>query len=84
MKQKLLERLQLMDKAIQDQHQKLQQANGNLQQAHADLNMLNGCRQELVHIINLCDMDHAPNEEVKAEEKPAEQETSPCVLGEAV
>ena len=48
MKEQLLERLKLMDQAIRDQHDKLQQAN-------ADLNMLNGCRQELVHIINLCD-----------------------------
>jgi hypothetical protein len=54
MKEKLLERLKLMDEAIMKQHQALQQAN-------ADLNMLNGCRQELVHIINLCD-EPVPNE----------------------
>lgn len=48
MKEQLVERLALMDKAIVDAQQKLGQAN-------ADLNMLNGCRQELVHIINLCD-----------------------------
>ena len=46
MKEKLLERLSLMDKAIVEAQQRLGQAN-------ADLNMLNGCRQELVHIINM-------------------------------
>lgn len=47
MKDKLFERLKLMDEAIVKQHQTLQQAN-------ADMNLLNGCRQELVHIINMC------------------------------
>ncbi len=50
MKDKLFERLKLMDEAIMKQHQTLQQAN-------ADMNMLNGCRQELVHIINMCAED---------------------------
>lgn len=57
MKQQLLDRLQLMDKSIQDKHLQLENANKALQQANADLNMLNGCRQELVHIINLCDAE---------------------------
>jgi len=48
MKEKLLERLKLMDEAVMKKSQELQQCN-------ADLNMLNGCRQELVHVINLCD-----------------------------
>jgi hypothetical protein len=50
MKEQLIERLQLMDEAIKNQTQKLQQAN-------ADLNMLNGCRQELLHIIHMLDQE---------------------------
>jgi hypothetical protein len=66
MKEQLLERLKLMDDAIMKQHQTLQQAN-------ADLNMLNGCRQELVHIINLCD-----------EPVPAEPENENVTLDDAI
>lgn len=69
MKEKLLERLELMNKAIEDQHLKLQQAS-------ADLNMLNGCKQELVHIINLCDESkseaHCENENCDDPNHPVE------------
>lgn len=50
MREKLIERLKLIDEAINKQHQALQQAN-------ADLNMLNGCRQELLHVIHLLDQE---------------------------
>lgn len=56
MKEKLLERLQLMNKAIEEKHQALQQAN-------ADLNMLNGCRQELQHVIHMLDLADAETRE---------------------
>ena len=55
MKEQLLERLKLMDETIQNKGQQLQQAN-------ADLNLLNGQRLELVHIINLCDKEQESKE----------------------
>jgi hypothetical protein len=81
MKQQLLERLKLMDNAILDQSQKLAQAN-------ADLNMLNGCRQELMHIISLHDStksddeigclkaDFAPSETLNSESTEVTEETT--------
>ena len=55
MKEKLLKRLEDMNQEIDAKHKQLQQAN-------ADLNVLNGHRMELVHILSLCD-------EVKEPEK---------------
>lgn len=52
MKEKLAERLVLIDQAIAKQTTTLHQAN-------ADLNMLNGCRQELLHVIHMCDQEVA-------------------------
>ena len=54
MKEKLLKRLEEMNKLIDETHKRLQQAN-------ADLNMLNGHRAELVNVINMLDQP----EEVK-------------------
>lgn len=85
MKAKLLERLQLMDKAVQNQHIKLQEANNTLQQANADLNLLNGCRQELVHIINLCDQPVEPPVDAPIESTAVTDEHPDLkVMGEAV
>ena len=47
MKAKLLERLKMMDETIAKQ-------NDVYQQAMAQLNALNGCKQELLHILNMC------------------------------
>ena len=54
MKEKLTERVQLMDEAINKQTNVLHQAN-------ADLNALKGARQELLHIIHMIQQTEIEN-----------------------
>ena len=65
MKEKLVERLQIMDAAINKQKDTLQQASNALQQANADLNMLNGCRQELLHVMHMVEEENKVEDEKK-------------------
>lgn len=69
MKEKLVERLQIMDEAIKKQTATLQAANTALQQANADLNMLNGCRQELLHVMTMFEQEGKDIQEEHKEDK---------------
>lgn len=73
MKEKLIERLSLMDQAIAKQTQVLHQAN-------ADLNMLNGCKQELAHIISMAEQEEKEFQIVMDEEGKVKA----CCEGEVI
>ena len=58
MKEKLLARLEEMNKALDETHKRLQQAS-------ADLNLLSGHRAELVNVINMLEEPKEPEALIK-------------------
>jgi hypothetical protein len=71
MKEKLLERIGLLEQAYVKQ-QKL------AEQAMADLNAIAGARQELMHILSLMDQDEKAKEDEKVCEPVPLEESAMC------